>query len=355
MFAAEKNTQSTRLVRRYGSSALTSLMFVCLLWMAYRFGFLGVHQFFIASGATLACIVTFYLLIHSGWNEKRKDPSLSLPMMLASISVNTYVVYSVQSARGAFLLVYLVSMLFGVFHLSMRQMLRVAVFILLLYGWVIWQLAAQGLAKEELNQELLQWTMLMFVVVWFSIMVGFISTLMTRLGQSEFDDLTGAYTRRRVTEILRHEKFRADRGAGPLCVCLLDIDNLKQINDTRGHQSGDLQLKTVVSAVQRELRNIDYIGRYGGDEFLVVLTQTPLAGARDCAERFRRTLKTYLFSSEKDTDVTATISIGIAEYRSGESISQTVNRADAALYRAKEGGRNKIECAPMDSNEQFAV
>jgi diguanylate cyclase (GGDEF)-like protein len=220
---------------------------------------------------------------------------------------------------------------------------------------VIWQLAAQGLAKEALNQELLQWTILMFVVVWFSIMVGFISTLLTRLGQSEFDDLTGAYTRRRLIEILRHEKFRADRGAGPLCVCLVDVDNLKHINDTRGHHGGDLQLKTVVSAVQRELRNIDYIGRYGGDEFLVLLTQTPLAGARDCAERFRRTLKTFFYSSENDVVDNATISIGIAEYRAGESITQTVNRADAALYRAKEGGRNKIECAPMDPREQFAA
>jgi GGDEF domain-containing protein len=159
-----------------------------------------------------------------------------------------------QTAGGAFLLIYLVSLLFGVFHLATQQMLRVATFILLLYGLVIWLHWLQGPESTDLRVELLQWAVLAFVVVWFSIMVGYIHTLMARVDQAEFDDLTGAYTRRRIFEILRHEKLRADRGAGPLSVCLLDLDNLKRVNDILGHQAGDLQLKMVVRAVQRELR-----------------------------------------------------------------------------------------------------
>ena len=343
MAPANDRTNGDRLLRRFGSSALTSFLFLCILWVVHRFGLLGEIQFLVACAATLACIVAFYALIRSGWNERRQDPSLSVPMMLASISVNTYVLYSMQTAHGVFLLVYLVSMLFGVFHMSTLRMMRVAAFILLAYGVVIWLHWSQEGVDSRV--ELLQWAVLAFVAVWFALMIGYIQTLMTRVGENELDELTGAYTRRRVFEILRHEKLRADRGAGPLSLCLLDVDNLKRVNDTLGHQAGDVQLKMVVLAVQRELRNIDYIGRYGGDEFLLVLTQTPVGGARECADRFRRALETRS-ASEIGAGLAITVSVGVAEYRAGGSIMETVRRADAALYRAKTGGRNRIECAP---------
>jgi diguanylate cyclase (GGDEF)-like protein len=346
--------QGVRILRRFGSTTLTSLMYLCILWIVHRVGFLDDEQFYIAGTATIACIGVFGVLIFSGWNEGRTDPSLSIPMIIASSSVNTYVLYAMDGAGSAFLLVYLVSLLFGVFHLSTRQMLRVAGFILILYGTTIWLRANHGTVGADLRMELLQWAVLGFVVVWFSIMVGFISTLMARLGESEFDELTGAYTRRRIMEILRHEKVRTDRGAGPLSVCLLDLDNLKHINDKFGHQGGDLQLKTVVSAVQGELRSIDYIGRYGGDEFLVVLTQTPSAGARDCAERFRRALESFALN-EASPRPPATVSIGIGEYQPGETVAQIVARADAALYQAKKAGRNRIEFATTNSSGKQAT
>ena len=109
----------------------------------------------------------------------------------------------------------------------------------------------------------------------------------------------------------------------------------------------------VVLAVQRELRTIDYVGRYGGDEFLLVLTQTPLAGARECADRFRRALETQS-ANEIGAGLAVTVSVGISEYRVRESIAQTIRRADAALYRAKAGGRNRIECAPASHLAQPA-
>lgn len=123
-------------------------------------------------------------------------------MIMASASVNNYVPYPISSWRGVFLLMYLVSMRFSVSHLSTRQMLRVAGFVLLLYGVVIWALVLQD-AGLNLRLELPQWAALAFVAVWFSIIVTCINTLMTRLGQSEFDKVTGAYTRRRLVEILR--------------------------------------------------------------------------------------------------------------------------------------------------------
>jgi diguanylate cyclase (GGDEF)-like protein len=222
-------------------------------------------------------------------------------------------------------------------------MLRAACFIVVLYGLVVWRLSSQNPDTFDLRIGLAQWSVLAIVLLWFAVMGGYLNALLNRLGQSEVDELTGAYTRRRIVEILRHEKFRADRGAGPLCICLLDLDKLKQVNDTQGHQSGDNQLKMVVAAVQQELRNVDYLGRYGGDEFLAVLTQTSLAGAKDCAARFCRRLQA-LSSTQASAGLGATVSIGIAQYRPGESMTRTVERADRALYRAKNEGRNRIEC-----------
>jgi diguanylate cyclase (GGDEF)-like protein len=96
-----------------------------------------------------------------------------------------------------------------------------------------------------------------------------------------YDRLTGIHNRGRVLDVLAHEKIRGDRGAGPMCVCLVDVDHFKDINDTRGHQSGDLALQCVAKIARDELRVIDCIGRYGGDEFLLVLIQTRLDGARE--------------------------------------------------------------------------
>lgn len=316
----------------------------CLAWGYYGLGYMDRDAFLVVVVLILGCIAGFYLFIRIGRNEHLSDPSMTVPMIVASCSVNTFILYSVHSGRGAFLLIYVVSMLFGVFRLSARELSGMAGFVLISYGLVIWRLHAEASDAVDLTVECLQWLVLACVVMWFSFMGGYISSLINRLGQAEFDELTGAYTRRRIIEIFRHEKLRADRSAGPLSICMLDIDRLKTVNDTLGHQGGDQHLKLVVSAVQQELRGIDFIGRYGGDEFLVIMTETPLRGALECAERMRNTLE-KLASENGSHDVAATVSIGIAEYQPGESLTQTVGRADAALYAAKAGGRDRIECA----------
>ena len=351
MRSPDRVAQEVRL-RRFATAALTSLMVGCLAWGYYGLGYMDREAFFATAVLILGCIVGFYLVIRSGGNENLPDPSMTIPMIVASCTVNTFILYSVHSGRGAFLLIYVVSMLFGVFRLSTRELAGIAGFVLISYGLVVWRLHAEAPAAVDLSVEFLQWIVLACVVVWFSFMGGYISSLINRLGQAEFDELTGAYTRRRIIEIFRHEKLRADRSAGPLSVCMLDIDRLKTVNDTLGHQGGDQHLKLVVSAVQQELRGIDYIGRYGGDEFLVIMTETPLRGALECAERIRHTLEKRA-SENGSHDLAATVSMGIAEYQPGESLTQTVGRADAALYAAKAGGRDRIECALPDARTLF--
>src|SRR5262249_27400462 len=129
-----------------------------------------------------------------------------------------------------------------------------------------------------------------------------------------YDRLTGIYNRGRILDMLAHEKTRYDRGAGPLCVCLVDIDRFKAINDTLGHRAGDLALQAIAQIARDELRVIDFIGRYGGDEFLLVLVQTGLDGARGCAERIRGRIA-LSDCIGNGTQYRVTISTGVTQHR----------------------------------------
>jgi diguanylate cyclase (GGDEF)-like protein len=208
------------------------------------------------------------------------------------------------------------------------------------YGAVIALLMYQE-ALELPQVEILQWVVVNAVLAWFSYMGGYVNDLRRRVRQSEYDELTRAYTRRRILEILSHEKTRADRGAGTLAICIMDIDLFKRVNDGLGHQAGDEVLKTFVNVAQGQLRAIDFIGRHGGDEFLLVLTQTSAQGALECAERVRQQTELRK-TTPNGHPFTITVSIGVAQYRPGEVLFDTIQRADEALYRAKSTGRNRV-------------
>jgi diguanylate cyclase (GGDEF)-like protein len=327
--------------RRYLIAARTSLIVVGLLGVSFLEGLLPPHAFVIAAVVVVAAIALFYLLFRSGWNTRANDPSLTVPMMTAAICVVTYALYHAGPARGVFLLLYPMIMFFGVFRLDGRALLVVCAVILCAYGIVLWLLAQRPAALDTLAVERVRALVLAVVLAWFALMGGYVHNLRAQLKQSGYDELTKVYNRRRLLDALAHEKIRCDRGAGPLSVCIVDIDRFKQVNDSFGHQAGDLTLRAFVAIAQQELRAIDFIGRYGGDEFLMVLTQTPLSGARECAERVCRRME---LAHSPGGHERVTVSIGVAQYRAGEALEDTLARADTALYLAKSGGRNRVEC-----------
>jgi diguanylate cyclase (GGDEF)-like protein len=155
------------------------------------------------------------------------------------------------------------------------------------------------------------------------------------------DELTGAFNRRHLLKLMEDEKSRADRLATSFCVCLIDIDYFKRINDTYGHAAGDTVLRTFAKAVEGNIRSIDSFGRYGGEEFLLMLPSTDLDQALALAERVRVETERIDFSHFAET-LAVTVSIGIAEHRIDENIALTITRADQALYKAKASGRNCI-------------
>ena len=161
------------------------------------------------------------------------------------------------------------------------------------------------------------------------------------------DDLTGSHNRRFLLGLVDREKERSDRNGRPFCLCLFDLDFFKRINDTYGHAAGDAVLRAFAAAVQGQIRATDAFGRYGGEEFLLMLPETPAPDAIVLAERVRRVVA-ELRSRHEDHEIAMTVSVGVAEYRLGEAAAGTIARADEALYRAKSLGRNRVQCHDAD-------
>jgi diguanylate cyclase (GGDEF)-like protein len=157
---------------------------------------------------------------------------------------------------------------------------------------------------------------------------------------SHTDALTYLPNRRWVINHLQKEVHRAERYKTPLSISMMDIDHFKDINDTYGHTVGDVVLLQLANMLREGIRESDMVGRYGGEEFLIVLPNTKLKKATELAARLCKTIK------EKDIEVVGkahiTVSIGVAEYKHGEeNWQELLSRADMALYTAKNAGRDR--------------
>jgi diguanylate cyclase (GGDEF)-like protein len=160
---------------------------------------------------------------------------------------------------------------------------------------------------------------------------------------SDIDPLTGAQTRQVMQRDLKREMVRARRSGSPACIALADIDHFKAINDTYGHGVGDQVLAAVSTALIDNLRPYDSVYRYGGEEFLICLPDTGPEEARRVLERVRSQIAKEEFSAEDGRTVALTVSFGVTLLNPRRPIPELVERADKALYAAKEAGRNRVE------------
>lgn len=159
--------------------------------------------------------------------------------------------------------------------------------------------------------------------------------------RANVDLLTGLCNRGHTEQVLQSEIDRSRRYRNALSVVMFDIDHFKSINDTHGHDAGDRVLKEIARRVTRALRNVDVFGRWGGEEFLVILTETPADNAEKVAENVRRAVE----EGQYGLPVPVTVSVGIAGFRENDTTETLVKRADEALYGAKSGGRNQVRRA----------
>jgi diguanylate cyclase (GGDEF)-like protein len=337
-------------IRRFFMASTLYIFCPFLAYVAYLSNVMewqAIHGYVIA--APIINIV-LYIVFRTGLNLKMSDPSLTVVQICIGILMVMYGMYFANEARGVLLLVYVIILLFGIFNLNTRSFLYVSIFTLLTYGIDIALLKVYRPKGVNFNIEYLQWGILALVLVAFSIIGGYISSLRQKLRISKEiiremairDELTGLYNRRHVMELLDHEKNRSSRGGGIFCLAMLDIDHFKNVNDTYGHLIGDAVLQAVATTMKTTMRNTEYCARYGGEEFLIVLTQTGIDGALIGAERVRTNIEKIPFP-DIGSNFKITVSIGLSEYRMLEDVDDIIARADEALYRAKNGGRNRVE------------
>ena len=155
---------------------------------------------------------------------------------------------------------------------------------------------------------------------------------------SEIDHLTQMYNRRKITELFGREITRYIRYKYPLSIILIDIDYFKEVNDQFGHNQGDITLKEIASIIKAEVRETDYAGRWGGEEFLIVCPQTDINGVRTLAEKLCNSISEHSFTRVGHK----TASFGITTCNKNSSFESMINHADKALYTAKSLGRNIV-------------
>ena len=168
------------------------------------------------------------------------------------------------------------------------------------------------------------------------------------------DSLTGLLNRRAFGELMDREVSRSDRQALPISLMLLDLDHFKNINDTRGHAGGDAVLAAVGKLLRKQARTHDIVARWGGEEFVVSLPGEREGGGMTAAERIRGAIEKLVVLDASGAPIPLSASIGVVERRPGESLHETVDRADRAMYSAKVGGRNRI-CVGSEQAEEVAA
>lgn len=305
-----------------------------------------------------AGLVVFYVLIRSGFSLRMQDPSLAFFQMLFAIACNAIAFVIAGNGRGVALPILSVILMFGMFGLSMRQVMLVAVYGLALFGaaavytwhyvttdepagifvayvcmlfivlsattFLTWRLQQMGAYMRKQKNQL-------------ALALDQIQQIATR------DELTGLANRRFMLEKMREEVQRAQRTSSPLLVAMFDIDHFKRVNDKYGHQVGDRALQVFSSVVQNNLRANDTLARWGGEEFVALLTDTDVSVGKTCLERVRVKVADIAMSVGDDC-LKMTVSIGTTPHRIGDTIEKTLLRADVALYAAKAQGRNQIVC-----------
>lgn len=218
-------------------------------------------------------------------------------------------------------------------------------------GYVVVSFGTSGLLKDWRAHA---WQLSMFLLMLFAVSLFCTSAYLKLLDEREkleklatTDALTGALNRRSFTERGQAETERAHRYARPLSLMMVDADHFKKINDRWGHGTGDAVLIGLSKILQRSVRQTDLVARMGGEEFAILLPETPPEQALSIAERLKDTVFSTVMTTCEQHDIRVTVSVGVATLQEGETLDDLLARADQACYASKTGGRNQVNTAPL--------
>jgi diguanylate cyclase (GGDEF)-like protein len=295
-------------------------------------------------------------------NDRFKDPYLTVPLSVVSIVVQIGAIYLVPQIGFYFISIIFVVLGFAALRMSARQ------------TGIVWATATIGLAMlflltdKPISIPMATAAERALALACFVTALGRCASaglygssmreLLYRRSNdlaaanarieelAQIDELTGALNRRYIMKCLNDEIAKAQRNASTCCIAIIDLDHFKKINDCFGHPVGDEVLRTFAISVFANVRTIDRFGRQGGEEFLLILPDTAMDKALQLLERLRR-LATELDWSAISPDLALTISAGLSTIRPNDTPEDILARADRALYRAKDEGRNRVVAAPQ--------
>jgi diguanylate cyclase len=305
-------------------------------------------------------LVAMLVAIRSGWSLHRADPSLTLPQMLFAITSGAVAYAMAGAMRGVAFPVLMVILVFGLFQLKPRRVTAVSLYALVAFGSVMWWKAADDPKVFAPAVELGHFLMLAAMLPALSLLSARLTRLRERTRRQRHDlsqalariqelatrdELTGLVNRRHMSNLLERERQRGVRSGRGFSLAMVDIDHFKAVNDHYGHPVGDEVLRTFAHHAPQALRGTDVVSRWGGEEFVLLLPEAALSAARVGVERMRGRIAATPMAHLSGVPIRVTVSVGLTEHIAGESVTQTLERADRALYEAKAQGRNRTVVA----------
>ena len=338
-----------------GLATLVTATVVLLLAYAASIGAADVRQVSVLAVLFFVFIGGFYAVIRSGLNRRFADPTLAMPQTIMAQSLIAAAYAVTGPVHDATVIMLSLVLVFGMFSLRPAAVRLVCIYTVTLMGVVMYWCARHQPLHYPARQEIFNFALTAIVMLAISQLSSQLRHMRTRLKTQKIaleqalshiremaasDELTGLPNRRRMMTLLQEHATRHARGGPRFFVCIIDLDHFKNINDTYGHAAGDAVLRAFATTAQAVLRTTDIIGRWGGEEFLLLLPETlpgdPALGVARLRERLAA-----MPAGESLPDLRVRFSAGLARHEDGEPIDQTIERADRALYVAKSAGRNR--------------
>jgi diguanylate cyclase (GGDEF)-like protein len=298
----------------------------------------------------------FLLAIRSGVNLRFSDPALTMQQMVFAIVAMAAAYVINPPVRGMLLMIVALVLVFAAFTLSPRASRALGLFAITVLGLVMLAMGTHAPQTFDPTVERIHFAFAAVVLPVISMLAGDLSAMRMRLKLQKTelqcalarihklatrDDLTGLINRRHMEELAEMEQRRALRSGSLPCLCLVDIDHFKRVNDHHGHAAGDEVLRLFARHAAASMRDTDVLARWGGEEFLVMLPDTRPDEARTGFERLRRLLSRDEAWGER-SHMRVSFSAGLTAWRPGEALRDALARADHALYEAKASGRDRL-------------
>jgi diguanylate cyclase (GGDEF)-like protein len=353
------------LLKRFALATGTYVLGLMLVWMAYFTGYYHATFFGIwcTSVLVLFCQAALSLVFFGGYNRRFKDPSLTEFQVLLGLAWQTFLISHMEASRGTFLVIYVLVLMFGLFHLRPSIFARCALFALLGFAGVnLWDASRGRLADPGLAA--IQTCALFIVFSWLCLFARFVQNSRNRMHQRRItlqahqetlrgmmlqleelastDELTNLCNRRHFLRIATRELELMD-GNYTAGLALIDLDHFKRVNDIHGHAAGDRVLQMFGKTAAQCLRSDDILARYGGEEFVLLIPRCTRAQLVDCCERIRLAFTHVTLPEFPELDLS--LSIGMTVIERGDHMDRALQRADQSLYRAKHQGRNRCHGA----------